>query len=205
MKRAGAAADAEAAGESALLRHAAGDAGLHGVPDAAQAGVDFGVGALDAFVLPHHVGDAEAGGCRHFQHLAAADEVVGDGRGFGEAFVAEHLLFGDDEAAADRVVDAGIQHGPIGIGAVKRMPLGWPGSVSARCRARSADFVEGDVVPAAEADAVAGADGGKDSRNAVGVDGVRLLAGQAQQDGLVGAVADAGQCQRAEQFGAIPA
>ena len=31
----------------------------------------------------------------------------------------------------------------------------------------------------------------KDSRDAVGIDGVRLLAGQAQQDGLVGAVADA--------------
>jgi hypothetical protein len=56
-------------------------------------------------------------------------------------------------------------------------------------------LVEGDVVPAAEADAVAGADGGQDSWDAVGVDGVRLLAGQAEQDGLVGAVADAGQCE----------
>ena len=65
-------------------------------------------------------------------------------------------------------------------------------------------FVEGDVVPAAEADAVAGADGGQDSRNAVGVDGVRLFAGQAQQHGLIGAVADSRQRQRAEQFGVNP-
>ena len=204
MKGPGAAADAEAAGKDAFLRHAASDAGLHGVPDPAEAGVDLGVGALDAFVLPHHVGDAEAGRPGRFQHLAAADEVVGDGRRFGKAFVAEHLLFGDDEAAADGVVDAGIQHGPVGVGRGEAHAVRVTREAFRPVKGEVGGLVEGDIVLAAEPDAVAGTDSGEDRWNAVGIDRVRHLAGQAQQHGLVGAVADTRQCQRAEQFGLDP-
>ncbi len=68
--------------------------------------------------------------------------------------------------------------------------------------AQVALLVESDLVLAHQLDALAAADALERSRNDVRVDQVRTLAFQAEQDRLVGAVAAAGQRQRAIDIGA---
>ncbi|MNV65241.1 hypothetical protein D3C71_1579300 [compost metagenome] len=63
-------------------------------------------------------------------------------------------------------------------------------------------LVEGDLALAHQVDALAGTDALQRRRNDVRVDLVRAVAFQPQQHGLVGAVATAGQGQRAEHLGA---
>jgi hypothetical protein len=60
-----------------------------------------------------------------------------------------------------------------------------------------AGFVEGDGVRVAEGEGARGSDGGDDGVDEGGIDAVGLLAGETEEDGAVGGVAEAGVGERA--------
>ncbi len=82
------------------------------------------------------------------------------------------------------------------------MPLVWNGSFWRLLKTRSRLFVEGDLVLAQQANALRAADAFERGGDLVGIDRVRVLALEAEQHRLVGAVAAAGHRQRAVQLGA---
>src|SRR5690606_6006800 len=110
----------------------------------------------------------------------------------------------DHEAAADRVVVLGGEHHAGGVVRGEAHAVGVVRQLLALVHHQVVLLVEGDLVLATVADALAAADALQRGRDEVGVDLVRPVALQAHQHRLVGAVAAPGHRQRAEDLGAHP-
>ncbi len=198
----GTAADLEAAGQDALARHAAGDARLHGAPDAEQAGADLLLRAPGAFVLQHQRGDRQAGVAGEAQQFVAGTEgVLEDGVVEDDPVLADGVLV-DDEAAADRVVRLLQEQGALVVVREDRHAVGVVRQRFAAVEDQLLVGVEGDLVHAEEVEPAGGADRLDPVVRRLDVDGTGGLALQAEQDGLGGAVAVAGGTEGAEELGA---
>lgn len=125
--------------------------------------------------------------------------------GDGDAVGAE-LFGGDDEAAADGIERVGGESlaGVAEGGKAKAVGMGGRGGVGVHLVAAEEEvdgLVKGDGVPAEEAENAGRADLLDEGVNGGGMDGVGSLAGEAEEDGAVGGVADAGEGERAEELG----
>ena len=158
----------------------------------------------DEFIGEHHVGDG------HALPLADVQELVGCREGVGQhGVVGHHLVAGvgiavNDEAAADRVVAALLEHCP----GVVQGPEGHAVRVGRKGLApvQHHVLVPVEVHPVVPADPEFGIQGG--GRHLVigcsGVHRLGVLALQSQDHGFVRAVTPAGGAQRTEQFGLHP-
>ncbi len=196
----GAPADPQAAGQFAGRAQATGDAVLHGRPERAQAGVDGFVVAPDPFVGAHQVGDGQAVVGAAAQQFRAGGERMRQGGGVGDDPVFGGFVLVDHEAAADRVVVALSQGRAVGVEGGEAHAIGVIGQFLALVEDQVGPLVDADLVLVVQAKAPTAADAVEAVLDAIGIDPVRLLAFQAEQDRLVGAVAASGQGQRAEQF-----
>ena len=197
----GAAAHLEAAGQGAVRAAAAHHAGLHHLPDGQQAGIDLGIGAPVPLVVAHHTGDAAAQFASALQQFGAAVKGMGQDRGVGcddgvaaavgGGFVADH------EPAAHRVVDAALHKGCGRVPGREAHAVGVQRQAFAAVQVQIGLFVEGDLVLATQVDAPRAAHAVQQVGDRVHVHTVGLVAGQAQQHGLVAAVALAGGAERA--------
>jgi hypothetical protein len=200
MQSAGAPLHPQATGQDAGLAETAGDAGLHGVPNAAQTGVDLGIGTQDAFVGAHEVGDGKAGVRCLAQQVGAGREIMGHGGGRWRCFVAMEHLVGHDEAAADGIIDPDVQWRTGIVEGGEAHAVGMAGQALPAEQQQIRGLVEGNGVTAAEQEPAVGPDGVDQGGDGVGIDAVGLFAQQAEHNGAVGTVADAGQRQGTEQF-----
>ncbi len=135
------------------------------------------------------------------EEVGGAAEGVGNGAGAGEGFGGAFGL-GDDEAAADGVEDF-VGEGDAGVvegGEAHAVGVGVDGHVGIHLVAAEVevfDFDEGNGFDAVECEGAGGADGGDLWFDGGGIDGVGRFAEEAEKDGAVGAVADAGEGERA--------
>jgi len=104
---------------------------------------------------------------------------------------------GDHEAAADRVVDAAVQHLAVAVIGGEPHAVRVPLEDPVVMQDHVVGLGEGDLVHGQERDPAILADAAQDRRYGVGVDLLRDLAGKAEQDRLVAAVALADERQRA--------
>ncbi|KAG1255729.1 hypothetical protein G6F65_016613 [Rhizopus arrhizus] len=148
------------------------------------------------------LGDAQAAARGLRQQLVAALERVGQRRLVGHDAVIGRVVLVDHEAATNGVVIAGGDHFVVGVVRGEAHAVGVVRQLLALVHAEVALLVEGDLVLPHQLDALAAADALQGGRDDVRVDQVRPLAFQAEQDRLVGAVAAAGQRQRAIDIGA---
>jgi hypothetical protein len=131
------------------------------------------------------------------EQVGGAAEGIGDGTGAGETFSGS-FGFGDDEAATDGVEDlfgelcACVVEG----GEAHAVGVRGDGGVGVHLVAAEVEvlgFGEGDGLGAVECESAGGADGGDFCFDGGGVDGVGGFAEEAEEDGAVGAVTDAGE------------
>src|SRR5690606_4646194 len=133
-------------------------AGLHGLPQLAQAGLDLLRAAPAAFVLEHHPGDAQPALPRPRQQLVAAGERIRHAGGVGDDPVFGRLVLVDHEAAPDRVVIAAGDFVALGIVGGKAHAVGVIGQLVALVHQQVALLVERDPVAAVQLDLAAAAD-----------------------------------------------
>ncbi len=166
-----------------------------------QARLDLGLGAAEGLLVGHHqAGDRQARlGAAAPAVSPAVQERMGEHGVVGFDAVGAGGVLVDDEAAADRVVDLLSVRSPASPRAVKRMPLGWPGSEILRSKTRSSPTTNGTACCPIRRHRARLAHRGQHAVDRVDVDEFGLLAGQAQQHGLVAAVALAGQAEGAVQ------
>ena len=203
----GAAADVEAAGEDAFGDDAAGDAGLHDAPDFEDAMVDLLRGCLSegAFVGLHELVDAEGVGVGEVEKFGGAVKWVGDlrvcggGSGWGCAIFGDEAAADGEEGALDELRAGGVEGGEAEAVGVQRVGLGRVHLVAVE--EEVGFFVEGDGLEAGEGEFLCEADVGKGGMHGFGVNGGWLVAAEAEEDGAVGGVADAGQRQGAVEVG----
>ena len=105
-------------------------------------------------------------------------------------------------SSADRVVVARGQFVAVGVVGGKAHAVGVERQLLALVEDQVGLSVEGDLVLAQQSDATRAADAFKRGGDLVGIDRIRVLALEAEQHRLVGAVAAAGHRQRAVQLGA---
>ena len=172
---------------------------------AQQAGADLGRLAPGLLVGQHQLGDGEAMGAAQLQQLGRGAERVGqhdvaDGGGAGLGLALAHARSrrrpSSNTPAAARP--------PAASRARKRMPLGWRGQGLALVELQVLRLVERHRMTAEQRQAPGRAHAGDDAAGGIGVDLVRQLAAQAQDDRLVGVMALAGQRQRAVERGLDP-
>ncbi len=136
------------------------------------------------------------------QQFVATVERVGQ-RGFvGDDAVIGGIVLVDHETAAHRVIVAGGDHLVLGVVGGEAHAVGMERQLLPLVHRQVALFVEGDLVLPHQVDALGAANALQGGRDEVGVDQVRPVPFQPQQDRLVGAVAAAGQGERAEHLGA---
>lgn len=201
VQRRRAARDVQATRQGAFLADAAGHARLHRVPDRPQPVADLVFAAPGLLVLEHQRRDAQAAALALGQQLVAALERVRQRGLVGHDAVRGRIVLVDHEAAADGVVVAGGDDLVVGVIGGEAHAVGVVGQLLPLVHQQVALLVEGDRVRAAEQDALVLADALQRRRDEVRVDLVGVVAFQAHQHGLVGAVAAAGQGQRAEHLG----
>ena len=105
-----AAAHLQPARHYAVLRQAAIDAALHGAPDRVEAGVELIARHVFFLVDALHLGDRKPALGRHGQHLHGVLERIRHFLAFrchrALGLHALQFFLGDDETAADRIIDA---------------------------------------------------------------------------------------------------
>jgi len=190
--------------QDAGLPAAALDAGLHGRPDAEEAGADLLVAPPGALVVEHQLPDGEPGRLRELKEVLAAAERVGDRGRVGDHPVGAGRPLVDHEAAADRVVDALLELGAVGVEGGEAHAVRVGGEEVAVVEDEVRALVEADRMAAEEGQLAAGADRRDQRAHAVRVDPLRRLAFQAEEDGPVGAVPAAGRGERAEELDRHP-
>lgn len=156
------------------------------------------------FIAAHHLGNADAVLARQAQQVGAAAErqrqaggIRGDDLVLGT--VGEDRL-ADHEAAAHRVVGGLVHLNAGGVEGGETQAVGMQRQSLAE-HLQVGLLVEGDGVLAGQDDALVAADGLDVAGHLIHVDGVRLVAAEAEQHRLVTAVALAGGAQRAIQLG----
>ncbi|MNV32247.1 hypothetical protein D3C71_1235780 [compost metagenome] len=199
MQRGGTAFDFQTAGQDAFVAAAGGDAILHHLPDFQQAGAGFSFRAPGAFVGQHHLADGQTIFDAMTKKILGAFEREGQGGGVFDDAVGAGGVFIDHKTAADRVVLAAADLQARCVEGAENHAVGVIGQRFANHRQvfflveRNAVFAEQVQASAATNVLQAGGDG-------FGVNGVRMLAFQAEQHGLVAAVALAGGAERAVQL-----
>ncbi len=180
----------QAAGQLAGALAAAVDRSKHRDADAIKKGVGLALVAPGGLVGADDLGDGEAGGVAGGEQFGGRSERVGDGDIGAYRLLALHA----DRAPADRVIAPGDatavgQHGGEGhaVGV---------GGQEALVEDEVLVLAEGNGDVAAERQGAALADAGDELWNAVGIDSLGRLAGEAQQDRAVGAVAAPGERER---------
>ena len=166
------------------------DTGAHGLPDVAEVGLDLLLAVQRQFVLHHHAGQRQPGLAAVIEHFARGVERIGHLQLL--LGVLTEVLLVDDETAADRVIGLAVHFFIAGEGVDLH-----------------AVFMQRQVVAAEDHAAVAGeidfmqAVGqhqaltlfyiANKTRNAIDIDVVRHVAGQAENDGDIGMVTFSGQ------------
>ena len=204
MDALGPAAHLEAAGQDARPLHPARNAVVHHLPEAGDAGVDFGGGAVAQLVLALHLRDAQARGMGHLQHLGCRLEWeghVGAGAGFGAARLGQ-LARGQHEAAADGVVGFLQDHVALGVGGLQDHAIGVSRQGGAEVELQVLQRVEVEGGQARNLDDFRVADAGEGGIGLVGIVSVGGETGEAEDRGPVGGMADPGKGQRAVERGA---
>ncbi|MNH10286.1 hypothetical protein D3C79_697600 [compost metagenome] len=192
--------DLEPTRQNAFMLAAGFDTVLHHLPDAQQPGTGLGLGAPGRFVGEHHLADRQLLRNAMAEQFPGGFERVGQHRVVFDDAVMACGIFIDHEAAAHRVVLAAADLQSGLVEGAKDHAVGVVGQRLADHR-QVLFFDEVDFVLAEQAQAAAVADALQAGGDGFGVDGVRVLAFQAQQHGLVTAVALAGGAQRAVQLG----
>ena len=203
-----AAAHMHGAGQSASGRAAALHGPGHGLPDAQELALHFGGAVPVLLVGGSDLGHAQARGAALRQQFGPGAVRVGQPLAMalaagssGRARVGHALaLLVHYKAAANRVVLAHGDFLALRIKGTKTQPVGvaW----QAFAPQQHVFLVDpGDAVFAQQRQALAAANLGHGGRDLVGVDGVRLMAGQAQQHSGVSAMPDARGGQRSKQLG----
>ena len=113
------------------------------------------------------------------------------------------LVLGEHEAAADRVVRLLRDHRALGVHGGELQRVGVPG-VDDAGEQRDGVVVEGDGVAAREQHLAVGADLLPADDGVLGVDGLRPVALEPEDDGVRRAVADPGGAERAVELHAHP-
>ncbi len=203
IDRTGTATHLEAAGHDAVHLQPALDTSVHRVPNLVQPFIQLFARNNRLLVRPFHLGDGAAGPRGHFQHFLRRGERIGHARAVidGLAALLDRLQFrvGDDKATADGIIDALDQQPALviesGEGHAVRM---------ARQRVL---LVEDEIFGRLE---LVGRMAGRRNRTGllhrlydgvhrVGIDKVRPLAGQAENDCPAGAMTNAGEGERPVQ------
>src|SRR5450830_2044101 len=194
----GAALDVQAAWQLARGDQAMGDTVVHDVPDAVQARIKLLIAHICRLILAQHLRDGLAGGAAVFQQMGHGVEGVRHGTATARALARLRLAGGVNEAAADRV-----KH-PFDHAAVLELEgeahavrvFGQGGTLvpdDARLR------TEWHRLHAQQTQLAVQLHFGQHVVDPVGIDVLGRLAHQAENDRLVGGVADAGQRERAIQ------
>ncbi|MNP07313.1 hypothetical protein D3C76_993340 [compost metagenome] len=176
------------------------DAILHHLPDAQQPDAGFRFRAPGGLVGQHHLAHRQVlRGAVAKQFLGGLERVGQRCAVLDDAVVAGGVLI-NHETTAHRVVFAAADLQAGVVEGAEDHAVGVVGQRLADHR-QVLFFDEVDFVLAEQAQAAAVADALQAGGDGFGVDGVRVLAFQAQQHGLVTAVALAGGAQRAVQLG----
>jgi hypothetical protein len=194
----GAALYAEPTGQDPVLAAAAFDTALHRAPDRAQALARLVLAAPCLLVFEHDFGDRQAGA------LADSEQVFGRFEGMGQNNVGARLLsrpiglvVAEHEPAADRIVDLFEQDRTGGVACREALAVGMLGQQVAEMEQQLRLLVKGHGVTAAKGEGATAANPVDQAGDTVGVDLVRGLAEQAEDDGGICRVAMAGHRQRA--------
>ncbi|MNE07305.1 hypothetical protein D3C80_999180 [compost metagenome] len=199
MERGGAALDLEPAGHDALVAAAGLHAVLHHLPDVQQATPGLLHRAPGGFVLRHQLADGQAVGRALLQQLLRGAEGITQRRAVLDYAVDAHRFLVHHEAAAHRVV---LARTDLDTGVVEGAEDHAVGVVGQRFPDHRQVLLlhEADRLFAAQAQFTALADRRQARIHAFGIHGVRLLAFQPQQHGLVAAVALAGGAEGAVEL-----
>ena len=196
----GAALHLQAAGQHAGLAHAARDAIRHRLPYRQKSAANLRRAAPDLFVPEHDLGDGLARFLAQREQFVAAVERVGQGRRVSDDPVVGGFVVIDDEAAADRVVVARRDHLATRIECREAHAIRVVRQFLPLVEDEVGFLVERDLVFAEQTDFLVGADSLERRRNHIGIDLVGPLALETTEHRLVGAVAAARMCERAEQL-----
>ena len=162
------------------------------------------------FVGEDELGDGEVMLLRNREKLGGAREWVGDGAGGDLAlfWVGGELGGGEDEAAAYGVEGAlgedfacGVEGGEAHAVGVRGGGFRVRGVHLGAVEVEVGLLVEGDGAGAGQGEGLGGSDLLDDGFDVGGFDGVWGLAGEAEEDGAVSGVADAGVGERAVELG----
>ena len=175
-----------------------------------SARVEVAVRRARVLVRALHVGDREPGRLAHREHLRRRREGIGHRRGRRRDRIASRVRRSsssarEHEAAADRI------EGALGERPRRRVERAEDHAVGVAGQRRPVvedDVglrIEGDVRQADRGEALRLGERGENRRHAIGIDRVRRLAGERQRDRAVGAVALAGEGERAVQADRQPA
>ncbi|MNF83664.1 hypothetical protein D3C84_659890 [compost metagenome] len=195
----GAALDLEPAGHDAFVAAAGGDAVLHHLPDLQQTGAGFRFRAPGGFVGQHHLAD------RQLVFGAVGEQLLAGGEGVGQYglvlddAVGAGGVFIDHETAAHRVV---LARADLQAGCVEGAEDHAVGVILQRFADHRQVFFldEADRFFAEQSQFAGFAQGRQASGDTGNLDGIRLLALEAEQHRLVAAVALAGGAERAVQL-----
>ena len=194
-----AAAHLHPARQDAVGQAAPAHALLHDVPDLEQPGPHLGFRAPGLFVLQHDLADGLVVAFAEVEQLVAGVEGVGqDGVIVLDAFVARGRVV-HHEAAAHGVVDAVVQRCAGCVAGDEAHAIGVIGERGA-LEEQLLFLDKGNGVAGQQAQLLGGANGEEARLDALDLHLVRLLAFQAEQDRLVGAVALARGAQGAVEL-----
>lgn len=200
---AGAAAHLQATRHDAVHFQTALNAAVHGFPDLVEALVQFLAGDHRLLIGALHLGDGAAGTGRHLKHFPRRPEGIRHARTIidGLAALLDRLQFriGHDETAADGIIDALDEQPALIVEGGEDHAVGMAG--------QRVLLVEDQIFCGPK---LIGRMAGRRYRSGllhridngvhrIGVDKVRPLAGEAQNDGTPCAVANAGKGERAMQ------
>ena len=196
-----AAFDLQAAGHDAHLLAAAAHALLHHVPDVEQAGAGLGVGAPGALVFENDLADRNALVAAMRQQRVATVEGVGDAGGVGDDAVGTGRGLVDHETTAHRVIHLLLDQLAGGIEGADAHAVGVVGQGCAPVHDQVLALDEVDGVLAGQQHAPLATDAGELAFDLLDVDHVGRLTFEAEQHGLVTAMAFARGAERAIQLG----
>ena len=175
------------------------DAVLHHLPDVEQTAAGLGFRAPCTFVGHHHLADRQVMGDAMAQQVLGGLERVLQLSAVLHDAVSASGAFIHHKPPSDRVILAAADLYASGIERTKNHAVRVVGQGFAdHCQVQL--FIERDGVLAQQIQLPAATDRGQTLIHGVGVDGVRVLAFQAQEHGFVAAVAFAGGAERAIQF-----
>ena len=160
--------------------------------------VGFGLEEGD-FVGEDEVGDGEVVAiCFGYKLRRAGEGVRKSSAGAGERGVGMELLGGDDEAAADGEEDLFAEEPAFGVEGAEAQAVGMGGGARVGVHPVAAEeevfgLAEGDGVGAGEREGAGVADPGQADVDGGWIECVGGAAGEAEEDGAVGRVAEAGE------------